>query len=84
MKKILAWDMYGKRYVGDVNEKGDWFKFAIIIEKHRNKTYDVRVWVNDHIDEDEVTEFLEPTYQELKLYSEKLLEEDLRGLESRK
>ena len=84
MKKILAWDMYGKRYVGDVNEKGNWFQFAIIIEKHRNKTYDVRVWVNDHIDEDEVTEFLEPTYQEMKLYSEKLLEEYLRGSESRK
>lgn len=72
MKKILAWNMDDIRYVGDVDEKGTWFDFAIMIKKFPNKTYKVDVWESDSICED--PDFMEPTYQELKLYSEKLLE----------
>lgn len=71
MNKILAWDMFDRRYVGDVNENGNWFNFAIVIRRYPNKTYSVDTWESDNINEE--VEFMEPTYQELKLYSEKLL-----------
>ncbi len=69
--KILAWDMYNKRYVGNVNREGTWFDFAIIIDKYPNKTYSLDTWVCDVIDSD-VQTFDEPTYNEFKLYSEQL------------
>lgn len=68
--KILAWDMFDKRYVGDVNRNGKWFEFAIVITKHPNKTYDVDTWECDCITDSEEIVFEEPSYNELRLYGE--------------
>lgn len=68
--KILAWDMFGKRYVGDVNRDGTWFEFAIVITKHPNKTYDVDIWQSDCVTDSEEIVFEEPSYNELRLYGE--------------
>jgi hypothetical protein len=72
--KILAWDMFDKRYVGNVNREGTWFDFAIIITKYPNKTYTVDTRECGNIDSD-VNAFEEPTYNEFKLYSEHLTQE---------
>ena len=76
--KVLSWDMYDKRYVGNVNQQGTWFDFAIIITKYPNKTYDVDTWFCDNILTEEVTHFDEPSYSELKIYNEYLLKEYLK------
>jgi hypothetical protein len=79
--KILAWNMFDKRYVGDVNRDGEWFEFAIVITKHPNKTYDVDTWVCDSITDSEEIVFEEPSYNELRLYGEALAKYNRQHLE---
>jgi hypothetical protein len=79
--KILAWNMFDKRYVGDVNRDGKWFEFAIVITKHPNKTYDVDTWVCDSITDSEEIVFEEPSYNELRLYGEALAKYNRQHLE---
>lgn len=79
--KILAWNMFDKRYVGDVNRDGEWFEFAIVITKHPNKTYDVDTWECDSITDSEEIVFEEPSYNELRLYGEALAKRNRQHLE---